>query len=327
MADTIKVQIKKGDKDLCRLIFTDKSNGVYDVKIDFLKQSFKVLSYPAFSLKPNVQSVANPEDADLSYHPANTDKPSAIIHIKDKSAGENKQTYYDVLVSNLKSPSVNNHFPMPLLKIAFPKPIIDAAKTAKNKTKYNKYHKFDLKKYNIIEVYIEAPDMVDINKYEELRIIQYLMPIDYFASDSALSDSQKNRIAWMNNGVFIEAASMGIAGKMRITAIMYSDERLDTQKDIETTFIENKYAEDILLTTLVRENDEGHTYIGSANLEQLEIPQNASKDSFIKDSAPYWSARKDNLNQDEINSLLKWQIASRKRLSNALMSRKKMELN
>lgn len=324
MADSVSVPIVKNGKDLCRMVFTDKSNGLYDVKIDFLKQPFIVLSYPVFSLKPNVQSVANPKDADLSYHPANMDKPSAIIHIKDKSAGENKQTYYDVLVSNLKSPSVNNHFPMPLLKIAFPKPIIDGAKPVKNK---KKYHKIDLGKYNIIEVYIESLGMVDINNYEKLRTIQYLMPIDYFASDSVLTDYQKNRTAWMNNGPFIEVVSMGIVGKMRITAIMYSDERIDTLKDIEATFIENEYAEDILLTTLVRKNEEGHTVIGSANLKQLEIPANTSKIDFIEDSATYWSSLHDNLSQDEIASLLKWQIASRKRLSNALMSRKKMELN
>lgn len=49
----VKIPIIKNGKDICRLIFIQFENGVFDVKIDSLGKSFSVQTYREIGVRPH----------------------------------------------------------------------------------------------------------------------------------------------------------------------------------------------------------------------------------------------------------------------------------
>lgn len=79
----IKVPIVKEEKDICRLIFTEFDDGLFDIKIDSLEKSFSVQTYSLFCNRPNEIMTDNNHQhlkSDISYHHGAERKP-VVVHV------------------------------------------------------------------------------------------------------------------------------------------------------------------------------------------------------------------------------------------------------
>ena len=115
----IYVPIVKDDKDICRLIFQKKDYGRYDIKLEFLNNSYKVQTYKLFDTTPIVYDVENPENVNISYHHGLDDQP-IVIHLKKNKVSEGENRYTTLPATKIQPPNNMQKFPVPLLKIEIP---------------------------------------------------------------------------------------------------------------------------------------------------------------------------------------------------------------
>lgn len=91
----IKIPIIKNGKDICRLIFTQFDDGLFDIKIDALENSFRVQTYSLLSTRPREiypDSLKDYKKHDISYHHGAENKP-IVIHIKSKMTQSGEAQY------------------------------------------------------------------------------------------------------------------------------------------------------------------------------------------------------------------------------------------
>lgn len=247
----VKIPIIKDGCDICRLIFTRFDNGLFDVKIDSLGKDFSIQTHKLFSHRPDeimedgrVISASH----DISYHHGMSDKP-VVVHVKNRNAKKGEKRYTDLPLTNLLPPTENNDFPLPLLKIEIPNKCIGASKKYKEK-KY--HHKVDVLNSNVVEIYMTNEKFTNtIEQYSRAWLIYMNLSFEYFSTNTILSGSQK-----MNSYMPVEpeVRSIYINDMSGVSFIIniYPEPRLDKyRKELQFTFIENKYTEEILLNTIL----------------------------------------------------------------------------
>lgn len=278
----VSIPVVKSNKDICRLIFQSQENGKFDIKIDFLKNEYKVQLYRLFAERPIIWDVDNSENVNISYHHGAAPWP-VLIHLKRYPAAEGQDVYTTLCEHRLQPPNTNQKFPIPLLKLEIPQGIIDHAKDYKRK-KY--HHVLDILNSNVLEIYMASKEFSfeDYStKYGCVMGIQTMMSIDFFASNTVLSDYQKMgnmiphgkvepRMRWITN----------IEG-MQLFAIMYPDPNVDKLKKIAITFIENEFAEDVLLWSRIFYPDNRLTRGQSS----FTIMSGANTEEFKRFRAPF----------------------------------------
>lgn len=268
----VKIPIIKNGKDICRLIFTKFENNLFDVKIDSLGKVFSVQTYSMFDHRPEELMtegrLLSPEH-DISYHHGVGNKP-VVVHIKNKVAKEGERQYLTLPLNNILPPSNKNDFPLPLLKIEIPDEAVKSSKEYKGK-KY--HHKVDIANSNVVEIHMTHSGFSNSQKrYATAWGVYFMLSFEYFCTNTILSGSQKMRTYIPSKP---EVRSIVIKDLDGVSFIInfYPEPRLDGyRKELQYTFIENKYAEDILLNTiLVYPPTDERYYLGGCTLEDLSV--------------------------------------------------------
>lgn len=307
----IYIPVIKDGKDICRLIFMKANDGKYDLKIEFLNNAFGVQTYRLFSYRPIVWDVENLEKVNISYHHGANNYP-VMIHLKRKEPENGVKTYTTLPPTRIQAPNINQMFPIPLLKLEIPQSVVEGAKEY---TPKSYHHAIDIEDSNVLELYMSAEDnslIENIEKYPKLSFVQTAMSMEYFATNSVVSDYQKNpnfvpkgkeRLAMM---VIKELQGMDIGVNI------FPDPDLDRrEKALKITFIENELAEEILLSTILRYPKVNlqpgvydYTLMGGANLKQLQ-PDNLLllKPALCPESAASYQLKSNTLTSGEKEKL------------------------
>lgn len=282
--DRIIVSIVKDGRDICRLIFMKADEGRYDLKLDFIGNSFQVQTYRLFSQRPVVWDVAEPQ-SNMSYHYGRNKNP-VLIHIKNENPAEGEKQYITLPIHRIQPPNVNQMFPLPLLKIEIPNSVVSEAKVYREKTYH---HKIDVEDSNVLELFMLPEGGVtqySINKYVSAFWVYTIASIEFFATNTVLSDYQK----YGNVIPHGEPATRGIGitelQGMDLYASIFPDPRVSVGRPkLTITFIENELTEAILLNGMIRNGrDDSSTYFGGANFKQLDFRPSMKQIGLIKDS-------------------------------------------
>lgn len=278
----INIPIVKNGKDICRLIFTRDENmpGYYDLKINFQKNLFEVWSYRLFARCPIVWHMDDTENISMSYHHGAGERP-IMIHLKDETM-RGADAYRTLPVKNILAPGTDSMFPLPLCKLEIPDNVVNQAEEYHAK---GYHHVVDTGEMNVLEFYM-VDDSFDLDsfwsmKYSTIWMCQMGMSLEYFSSFTVLSDYEKNAHFMPEHGQ-VEDRLVAISGLqgMKIMVCKYRVPEINENWDrLHMTFIENKYAEDMLMCTIIRypkinlrPNEYDGIYMGSANLDQLKPP-------------------------------------------------------
>lgn len=306
----ISVAVVKNGKDICRIIFTRADKERYDIKIDFFGNRFQVQSYRLFSYRPIVWNIAELEN-NISYHHGKDNKP-VVIHIKHERKVPGKNQYTTLPLARIMPPNNTQTFPLPLLKIEIPDIIIENAKPYKKKTYH---HTIDIENSNVVELFMLPEDGVHEvfgDKYPYISNVYMIAPIDFFASNTVLSDYQKF-------GNFIPSGEpdlrgLGISGLngMNLYASFFPDPNLNCRCDkLVFTFIENQLAEAILLNAIIRTND-NKNWFGGASYKQLDFPNDTESITPIQNSVADWTIGVASLSRSEKENIYKKAVTGRR---------------
>ena len=120
------------------------------------------------------------------------------------------------------------------------------------------HHVVDTGEMNVLEFYMVA-DSFDLDafwsmKYSTIWMCQMGMSLEYFSSFTVLSDYEKNAHFMPEHGQ-VEDRLVAISGLqgMKIMVCKYRVPEINGIWDrLHMTFIENKYAEDMLMCTIIR---------------------------------------------------------------------------
>lgn len=316
--DRISVPIVKDGRDICRLIFMKADEGRYDLKLDFLGNSFQVQSYRLFSHRPIVWDVAEPKN-NMSYHYGRNKNP-VLIHIKNENPTDGENQYTTLPIHRIQPPNVNQMFPLPLMKIEIPDTVVNQAKKYRPKTKYNA---INIEDSNVIEVFMLPEGGLEqklTGRYSGVFLAYTMGSIEFFASNTVLSDYQK-RGNVIPHG---EPATRGIGIKelqgMELYASVFPVPQVNEGRaKLTVTFIENELAEAIFLNGLIREKeDDSGVYFGGANYRQLDFQPSMKQVGLVKDSVAAWMAARDYLSPQEKEEICKRAIEGRIKLKSEL---------
>lgn len=277
----ISIPIVKNGKDICRLIFTKDENmpGCYDLKINMQKNPYEVWAYRLFARYPVMWDVDDSENVSMSYHHGANEAP-IMIHLKDELS-RGAAAYKTLPVKNILAPNTDTMFPIPLCKLEIPEIIVEHAAEYKKKSYH---HTVDTGEMNILEFYMVSDDFDLENfwseKYSTISLCQMGLSMEYFASYTVLSDYEKDAHFMPEHGA--EERALAIKGLQGMTLMVtkYQVPEINTMWDkLHMTLIENRFAEDMLLCTLVRypkvnlhPNQYDAIFMGSASVEQLKPP-------------------------------------------------------
>lgn len=285
----IDIPIIKDGKDICRLIFTRFDNGLYDIKIDTRENPFGVQTYSLFSFRPQEIYPDNLEEYkehDISYHHGIENKP-IIIHIKSKIKQENKPQYRNLPLRHIQAPNINNKFPLPILKLEIPSKTINGAPQYHRK---NRHYPVDIFNSNVVEVFMMndlSSVTNNLKRYPTIARIQCMMSMEYFCTNTIISGLQKMHTYIPHRPEKRGSIIKGLNG-MAIMVIYYPEPFLDKKRNsLNFTFIENEYAEDILLNTIMCYSDvnqNGSEYFGGATIRDLSILTGRNKKERIIDA-------------------------------------------
>lgn len=285
MDDRVKIPIVKNGKDICRLIFTPKTEegeGVYDIKFDFKGQNpkskvFKVQTYRLFSHRPVVWDI-NESNSDISYHCTKGDKPTKV-HIKNKEIDE----YTTLPLKKLKPPNVNQMFPLPIFKIEIPQNVVEQSKLYKRKKIHNP---IELENSNVIEFYMLPKGKFSQNymeKYEEVFKLYFMLSFEFFSSNTPLSDYQKGDSIFLYKNSEIKGMVKSDLEGMDLYVNSFYDPRVNNKEKIIITFIENELCEAVLLNALHHEKKDSEFY-GGSNLYRLKSQLLLDENTPVEDS-------------------------------------------
>lgn len=272
MSHNIDVPIIKNGKDICRLIFTKAEEEKYDIKIDSREKEFRVQVYKLLARRPveifQSDMTSYDKNHDISYHHGADNKP-IVVHIKSKVREEGNLQYRTLPLTHILPPNANEKYPLPLLKLEIPGNVVE---TSSDYRKKNRHYPVDICNSNVVEVYMmnenhaKSTDLLQ-SFVEETQMI---MPIDFFASNTILTGSQK-----MNTYIPHEPEERCVIinelDGMSLMIIFYPEPTLDRRRNaLYYTFIENQHASDILLNTLfVVDRENGRMFYGGANRMDL----------------------------------------------------------
>lgn len=278
----ISVPITRYGKDICRVIFQRNADGKYDIKFEFMGNSYQVNSYRLFSYEPIIWNVENPQNVNMSYHRGSDDR-NVIIHLKDESK-QGREKYHTLPITRIQPPNTNQLFPIPIFKMEIPKYVADLAGEYRAKSYH---HRLEVNDANVIEVFM-ASDTFDIENYYgndmgKIMFSQLSLSFEYFSSCSVISDYCKNEYFMYENEPMERFCGLGGIPGMQLFVVKYKVPHFDKVfKQLHITFIENELAEEILLCTkviypkvhpLARVYDK--IYYGGPTLEQLKPPAGA----------------------------------------------------
>lgn len=220
------------------------------------------------------------EHISMSYHHGAGER-SIIIHLKDETM-RGADAYQTLPVKNILAPGTDSMFPLPLCKLEIPDNVVNQAEEYHAK---GYHHVVDTGEMNVLEFYM-VTDSFDLDafwsmKYSTIWMCQMGMSLEYFSSFTVLSDYEKNAHFMPKHGQ-VEDRLVAISGLqgMKIMVCKYRVPEINGIWDrLHMTFIENKYAEDRLMCTIIRypkinlrPNEYDGIYMGSANLDQLKPP-------------------------------------------------------
>ena len=276
-AETISVPIVKDGKDICRLIFTRFDDGLFDVKIDPLRKPFHVQAYSMLDRRPReiyAEEISGYASHDMSYHHG-AKRKQITIHIKNRHPKEGEPRYKSLPLSNILPPSGGNDFPLPLLKIEIPSCVVEASKEYKEK-KY--HHKVDIHNSNVVEIYMTNERYREnVKRFARIWGIYFGMSLEYFCTNTIISGAQKAHSYIPHEPEIRSATSIGLNG-MELMVNFYPEPQLDLhRKAMFYSFIENKFAEDILLNTILVYPQAGadgtfpRFYAGGCTLKDLQV--------------------------------------------------------
>lgn len=314
----IFVPIVKDGKDICRLIFIKADEGRFDLKLDFLGNSFQVQTYKLFSQRPVMWDVTEPQN-NMSYHYGKNKNP-VIIHIKNENPAEGEHRYKTLPIHRIQPPNVNQLFPLPLLKIEIPDHVIEDAKVYRAKS----YHKaIDLEDANVLELFMlpEGRLVQDMErKYTSVFHAWLIASFEFYATNTVLSDYQKYNHFIPHGGLGTRGVGiMGLQG-MDLYASIFPDRQVSAERrKLTITFIENELAEPILLNGLIRNrpNDEG-TYFGGASYERLDFHPSMKQLGLIEDSVAARTMMEPHLSNEEKAEIRSRAVEGRIRLRHEL---------
>lgn len=246
----IKIPITKDGKDICRIIFTQFDDGLFDVKIDPLKKLFRVQAYSLFDRRPREIFPAEADGYathDISYHHGAEQKP-IVIHIKNRQAKEELR-YTSLPLRNILPPSVKNDFPLPLLKLEIPSEVVNAS-TSYRKKSY--HHTLDIANSNVVEIYMANGRYAEnMERYARIWETYFGLSFEYFCTNTILSGMQKAH-TYIPGEPEARGAVLNKLDGMSLLINFYPEPQLDLHRNaMYFTFIENGYAEDILLNTIL----------------------------------------------------------------------------
>ncbi|WP_413853892.1 hypothetical protein [Candidatus Ruminimicrobium bovinum] len=247
--NTYKIPIIKKGKDIGRFVLSKKTDGKYDIKIDFFKFSYKVQLYKLFSNFPTIYTISKNISTDISYHPGINNKP-ITIHVKNKNAKSGEQKYITIGKENIVAPSINKDFPIPIFKLEIPDSIVSEAE------EYipNGRHKdvIDIGNNDVLEVFITANHEDNIawfNKHEILNFMFLMLPFEFFLSgDPGLNDGKNSN--FIPKGSEHRGAWLPVEDILIITNF-FPTKAVNSAKEITISFIENGLYEDFLFNTKV----------------------------------------------------------------------------
>lgn len=275
----ISIPVVKQGKDICRLIFQKAEDGKFDIKLEFRGNPYQICTYRLFAFQPIVWNVENPQNVNMSYHHGVNGKP-ITIHLKDETK-QGKEKYRSLPITQILPPNTNQLFPIPLFKLEIPDSLVRNAPEYKAKS----YHYvLDAGKANVLEIYMAAEnfsmDTYTDDAYATLLLPQIALSMEYFATNTVISDYQKS--AHFIPGGEPEVRFMSIGGMpgMKLFVDTYTVlEWNELWNQLHVTFIENGLAEEILFCTKVqypkmnlRPDVYDNIYLGGATLEQLKPP-------------------------------------------------------
>ena len=312
------VPIVKDGKDICRLIFTKADKGRYDLKLDFLGNSFQVQAYRLFSQRPIVWDVSESKN-NMSYHYGKDEKP-VVIHIKNEKPAEGGSRYITLPIHRIQSPNINQLLPLPLLKLEVPDCVIEKAKVYRPKP----YHRaIDLEDSNVLELFMLPEGRVNqytLDKYETIFHAWMIASFEFYATDTVLSDYQKYANFIPHGKPEARGIGMTKLQGMDLYASIFPDRYVSTERrKLTVTFIENELAEPILLNGLVRTRSGGDgTYFGGASYERLDFCPSGKPIGLIEDSVAAWTMKEPNLSDAEKAEIFRRAVAGRISLKNEL---------
>lgn len=330
----ISIPIVKDNKDLCRLIFQKAEAGNYDIKIECLGNPYQVYTYRLFSMSPICWNIDNPQDVNMSYHHGAHDYP-ILIHLKDNSK-EGRERYHTLPATRILPPNVNQMFPIPLFRLEIPQQVVDGALEYKAKSYH---HVLDAGIANVLEIYM-APENFEMDTYFERKYATILLPqimlsMEYFATNTVISDYAKNSHFLPEDEPVERFMSLGGLPGMKLFVAKYTVPEWDEYWDqLHFTFIENELAEEILLCTKVaypkvnlRPDVYDRIYMGGATLEQLKPPTGPWNRIPVMTNTTVMKALKSHdLSQEEKDALTVRAGAARGRLYRELVAfSKKLE--
>lgn len=288
----IDIPIIKNGKDICRLIFTQFDDGLFDIKINARENSFRVQTYSLFSTRPMEVYPDNLKDYkehEITYHHGAENKP-IVVHIKNMMPQDSEKRYGDLPLSHIQAPNINNDFPLPILKLEIPSNIVN---DAPQYFKKNRHHPVNIYNSNVVEVFMMS-DTVNLanieEKYNRIFFLQSMMSMEYFCTNTILSGSQKMHTYIPSKPESRCTIVNGLDG-MAVMLNYYPEPSLDKRrKSMYFTFIENEYAEDILMNTIIvyPEADENgcfpSLFVGGATIRDLSILTGINKKERIEDA-------------------------------------------
>ncbi len=310
----ISVPVIKNGKDICRLIFTKADNGRYDLKIDFLGNAFQIQSYRLFSHRPIMWDVSGTQNS-MSYHYGRDNNP-VMIHIKKEQPEPGENRYTTLPITRIQPPNVNQMFPLPLLKMEVPDAIIDGAKNYQRKRKHKT---IDLGDSNVLELYMLPDGLFEQNfmdKYPSVSFVYMMISMEFFASNTVLSDYQKRPNAIPHGEAAIRGIGItGLQG-MELFASVFPDPRVNTgRQKLVMTFIENELTEPILLSGIIHYKKDGSgSFFGGANYNQVDFPAVLAHIGPVKDSVAERTLTFDRLSPKERTEIYQRAITGRMRL-------------
>lgn len=316
--DRISVPIVKDGKDICRLVFMKADKGRYDLKLDFLGNSFQVQSYRLFSHRPIVWDVAEPQN-NMSYHYGRNKSP-VLIHIKSENPTDGEKRYTTLPVHRIQPPNVNQMFPLPLMKIEIPDAVVDQAKEYRPRAKYNAINVEDS---NVIELFMLPEGGLEqtlTGRYSSAFLVYTMGSIEFFASNTVLSDYQK----WGNVIPCGEPAMRGMGVKelrgMELYASFFPVPQVNKGRaKLTVTFIENELAEAILLNGLIRKKeDDSGVYFGGANYGRLDFRPSVKQVGLVEDSVAAWMIARDELSPQEKTAIYERAVEGRIKIRSEL---------
>lgn len=271
-----KIAVVVDGKDVCRIIPFKPSDGRYDLKFDFLGNDFDTSCYRLFSHRPILWEIYDSNQFELTYHKGESDKPLRI-HLKRKNKKDGLPSYQDLPLKRIQAPSINQRFPMPIVKLEVPSNI--GARSYKSKG----YHKrIEPEDCNVLEIYLAHANF-DMGEFMAqlpgMQMAFMMLSFEVFATNTVMTDYQKGASLIPKDEPKPIMTSFSIMDDMKIIVIHFKDNQLNKRlSKIQATFIENELSESILAMMKIAYPPTSNNgiydeiYLGGATLRDVDLP-------------------------------------------------------